>query len=125
MESTELERLKKLSKYLIYKGYGNNEKELAEAIGYSSSTLSQFFNAKKPLTESFVDKIESLDKNVNKGYIFNKEVVMLKSMSSERLDDLISLNETSRKYITMLEQELERTKKELETLKKELNFYKK
>ena len=42
MENTVLERVRKLSKYLIYKGYGNNEKELADALGYSNSGRSQF-----------------------------------------------------------------------------------
>ncbi|VDH16887.1 Uncharacterised protein [Algoriella xinjiangensis] len=125
MESTVLERVRKLSKYLIYKGYGNNEKELAEALGYSNSGLSQFLNGKKPLTKGFIKKIEELDENVNKGYILNNEVAMLKSMTSERMDDLISLKEINKKYITSLELELERTKNELNLVKEELKLYKK
>ena len=66
-----------------------------------------------------------MDENVNKGYILNNEVAMLKSMTSERMDDLISLKETNRKYISLLELELERTKNELNLVKEELNSYKK
>lgn len=66
-----------------------------------------------------------MDENVNKGYILNNEVAMLKSMTSERMDDLISLKEINKKYITSLELELERTKNELNLVKEELKSYKK
>jgi hypothetical protein len=69
MELTDLQRVKKLCKWLIFADYGEKESDLATLLGYNVSSFSQFLNGKKPLTEKFINKISSVDKNVNILYI--------------------------------------------------------
>lgn len=69
MELTDLQRLKKVVKWLIFCDFGDNEKELAEILGYKKSSFSQILNGKVPISDKFIDKIISLDKNINKVWI--------------------------------------------------------
>lgn len=118
MENTELERVKKLCKYLIYRGFANNEKELAVVLGYAKTSFSQFMNGKKPITDSFKARIEALDPNVNKGYISSGEIPLLKNVDSDRIEELTYLNIVQQKLIKGLEDEILSLKKELKTLNK-------
>lgn len=69
MELTQLQRVKKLCKWLIFSGYGDKEADIAILLSYNVSSFSQFLNAKKPITDNFIDKICGVDPNVNKLYI--------------------------------------------------------
>lgn len=79
MEHADLQRLKKVVKWLIFSGFGENEKELAELLGYTKSSFSQILNGKVPLSDKFLDKICSLDNNINKVWILENKGEMLKS----------------------------------------------
>ena len=79
MEQTDLQRLKKVVKWLIFSGFGENEKELAEILGYKKSSFSQILNGKVPLSDKFLDKLCSLDSNINKVWIMENKGEMLKS----------------------------------------------
>ena len=79
MEQTDLQRLKKVVKWLIFSGFGENEKELAEILGYTKSSFSQILNGKVPLSDKFLDKLCSLDSNINKVWIMENKGEMLKS----------------------------------------------
>ena len=82
MEHADLQRLKKVVKWLIFSGFGENEKELAELLGYTKSSFSQILNGKVPLSDKFLDKICSLDKNINKVWILENKGEMLKSSNN-------------------------------------------
>lgn len=66
---TELERVKKVCKWLIYNDIAENDKELSILMGYTKSSFSQIINGKVPLSDKFVDKLIELDKNINKVWI--------------------------------------------------------
>ena len=82
MEHADLQRLKKVVKWLIFSGFGENEKELAELLGYKKSSFSQILNGKVPLSDKFLDKICSLDNNINKVWILENKGEMLKSSNN-------------------------------------------
>lgn len=82
MEQTDLQRLKKVVKWLIFSGFGENEKELAEILGYTKSSFSQILNGKVPLSDKFLDKLCSLDSNINKVWIMENKGEMLKSSNN-------------------------------------------
>ena len=82
MEHADLQRLKKVVKWLIFSGFGEIEKELAEVLGYTNSSFSQILNGKVPLSDKFLDKICSLDNNINKVWILENKGEMLKSSNN-------------------------------------------
>lgn len=62
---SNLKRIKKVINWLIYKGIGKSEKEIAERLGYTKSSFSQIVNGKVPLSDKFISKLCSLDENIN------------------------------------------------------------
>ena len=62
---SNLKRIKKVIKWLIYKEIGESEKEIAERLGYTKSSFSQIVNGKVPLSDKFISKLCSLDENIN------------------------------------------------------------
>lgn len=89
---TKIERLKKLCKWLIYIDYADNDAELASKLGYTKSSFSQIINEKVPLSDKFIDKICSVDENINKVWIYTGNGEMLKSTN------LLQVNETASVY---------------------------
>ena len=65
----EQQRIKKVINWLIYNEVSTNERALSELLGYTKSTFSQIVNGRVPLSEKFVDKLCSLDENINKVWI--------------------------------------------------------
>jgi len=59
--------------------YAENERELAEKLGYTKSSFSQIVNGKVTLSERFVQKLASVDKNINEVWILTGEGNMLNS----------------------------------------------
>ncbi len=51
--------------WLIYKDVAENERALAERLGYTKSSFSQIMNGKVPLSEKFMKRICALDENIN------------------------------------------------------------
>lgn len=62
--------------------YAENERELAEKLGYTKSSFSQIVNGKVPLSERFVQKLASVDKNINEVWIMTGEGNMLNSVEA-------------------------------------------
>jgi hypothetical protein len=60
-----LRRLKKVINWLIFKEIAENERALAETMGYTKSSFSQIVTGKVPLSEKFMKRICSLDENIN------------------------------------------------------------
>jgi hypothetical protein len=60
---TETQRVKKVINWLVFMEYAENERELAEKLGYTKSSFSQIVNGKVPLcvvgciTDGYIDFI--------------------------------------------------------------------
>nr|DAU24358.1 MAG TPA: repressor protein CI [Caudoviricetes sp.] len=74
----DLQRIKKVVKWLIFSDYGESEKEIAELLGYKKSSFSQLMNGKVPLSDKFIEKLLSIDSNINKVWILTGEGSMFK-----------------------------------------------
>ena len=62
-------RLKKILNWLIFQEIVENGQDLAKKIGYNGNVLSQIFNCKIPLSDRFLKKLCSLDKNINEDWV--------------------------------------------------------
>lgn len=74
---TKIERVKKVCKWLVYNDYADNDKELADYTGYTKSSFSQIINEKVPLSAKFIDKLCSIDENINKVWVHTGKGEML------------------------------------------------
>ncbi|MDV3507037.1 hypothetical protein CMU89_07290 [Elizabethkingia anophelis] len=118
---TDLQRIKKIIKWLIFSDFGNNETEIAELLGYTKSSFSQIMNGKVPVSNKFIDKICSLDKNINKVWIETGEGSIFVSNSvPQNIDDNSLLDQ-----IQLLKENNSLKTKEIERLEKELLLSKK
>ena len=79
---TETQRIKKVINWLVFMEYAENERELAEKLGYTKSSFSQIVNVKVPLSERFVQKLASVDRNINEVWIMTGEGNMLNSVEA-------------------------------------------
>lgn len=79
---TETQRVKKVINWLVFMEYAENERELAEKLGYTKSSFSQIVNGKVPLSERFVQKLASVDRNINEVWIMTGEGNMLNSVEA-------------------------------------------
>ncbi len=90
---SNIQRVKKLCKWLIYQEFADNDKELALLLGYTKSSFSQIINEKVSLSDKFIDKICEVDKNVNKVWIRTGKGDMFKknTIPSDPLNNSIPL----------------------------------
>jgi repressor LexA len=86
---SELQRIKKVVNWLIYKEFAENESALATSLGYTKSSFSQIMNGKVHLSEKFIKKLCELDENINfvwvkdgVGEMMNPESVSLTNQES-------------------------------------------
>ena len=79
---TETQRVKKVINWLVFMEYAENERELAEKLGYTKSSFSQIVTGKVPLSERFVQKLASVDRNINEVWIMTGEGNMLNSVEA-------------------------------------------
>ena len=79
---TETQRVKKVINWLVFMEYAENERELAEMLGYTKSSFSQIVNGIVPLSERFVQKLASVDRNINEVWIMTGEGNMLNSVEA-------------------------------------------
>ena len=75
---TELQRIKKVCKWLVFNDFAENDKELADKLGYTKSSFSQILNGKVPISGKFIDKLCDLDKNINKVWVLSEKGEMFK-----------------------------------------------
>lgn len=66
-------RLKKVVNWLIFQEVAENERALAELLGYTKSSFSQIMNGKVPLSDKFVKKLCRLDENINEVWVLTGE----------------------------------------------------
>ena len=72
-------RIKKAINWLIFQEVAENERALADLMGYTKSSFSQIVNGKVPLSEKFVKKLCRLDENINEVWLMTGEGDMLLS----------------------------------------------
>ncbi len=86
MEQTQ--RIRKVINWLIFQEVAENERALANLMGYTKSSFSQLVNGKVPLSEKFVKKLCSLDPNINEVWIMTGEGNLLNSDNPNGLTDV-------------------------------------
>jgi SOS-response transcriptional repressor LexA len=84
----DLQRIRKLINWCIFQEFGKNDAEIAAALGYTKSSLSQILRGKVPVSKNFVDKLCSLDENINKVWISGKgSMLKNEALLSENISD--------------------------------------
>lgn len=68
-----LKRLKRAINWLIFQDVAENERALAELLGYTKSSFSQIVNGKVPMSDKFVKKLCRLDENINEVWLMTGE----------------------------------------------------
>jgi transcriptional regulator with XRE-family HTH domain len=113
---TKIERVKKVCKWLIFYGFAENDKELAEKLGYSKSSFSQIMNEKVPLSNKFIDNLCSANKNLNKIWIEKSEGTLFTNLENDTYLNYKNLAEARQEIIDGLKYKidiLERENREL------------
>lgn len=82
------QRIRKAINWLIFQDVAENERALANLMGYTKSSFSQLVNGKVPLSDKFVKKLCSLDPNINEVWITTGEGNLLKSDNPNGLTDV-------------------------------------
>ena len=67
---TILERVIKVSEWLIFEKIVDSRRDLAEKLSYTESSLSQILNGKVNLSQKFIKKLSILFGSLKKGCIF-------------------------------------------------------
>lgn len=80
-------RLKRAINWLIFNEIAENERALADLLGYTKSSFSQIVNGKVPLSDKFLKGLCSLDDNINEvwiktgeGSLFKKDIRISKKV---------------------------------------------
>ena len=76
---TEIQRIKKVVNWLIFMEYAENERALADKLGYTKSSFSQIVNGRVPVSDRFIQKLASVDVNINEVWIRTGDGDMLNS----------------------------------------------
>jgi len=111
MESSILERVKQAINFLIYINNYENDKELATNMGYASAYLSHIKTGKVVISEKFINKLCSMDENIDKSYILKGEGYLLKDNQIERIKVLERENHIQNELIISLKEQIEMYKK--------------
>lgn len=93
---TNIERVRKLCKWLIYDGFADNDADLASKLGYTKSSFSQIINEKVPLSDKFVENLISTNENINKVWITEGVGEMLNSQIEKDLGVTVRKLKTDR-----------------------------
>lgn len=77
-----LQRIRQTLKWLIYNDIAKTDAEIAKLLGYTKSSFSQIVNGRVPMSDKFVSKLCSLDKNINAVWLQTGEGEMLSKQPS-------------------------------------------
>lgn len=77
---TDIQRIKRVINWLIFQEVAESEKELSEMLGYTKSSFSQIVNGRVPLSDKFVNKLCSLDENINKVWVLTEQGEMFNNI---------------------------------------------
>lgn len=106
-------RVKKVINWLIFKEIADNERDLAETLGYTKSSFSQIVNGKVPLSEKFMKKLCSLDENINFVWLQTGEGKMF---VSDNLNSEISISNDIWKVIKQQAESLSARDRQIDEL---------
>lgn len=109
----ELRRVKKIINWLIFKEIAENERALAETLGYTKSSFSQIVNGKVPLSEKFMKRLCSLDENINFVWLQSGEGKMF---DSDNLNSEVSVPQDVWKVIKQQADSLSARDRQIEEL---------
>jgi phage repressor protein C with HTH and peptisase S24 domain len=86
---TDIERIKKVVDWLVFRGFVKNKRDLAEKIGYTESSLSQILNEKVSLSNKFIKKLSIINENINEEWLLSGTDKMLKWPDDLDLNQII------------------------------------
>lgn len=86
---SDLQRIRKVINWLIYNEVGFNDNDISEKLGYTKSSFSQIVNGKTPISDKFLNKLCSLDRNINIVWIKDGTGLMFKEESALKVEDQI------------------------------------
>lgn len=78
----DIQRVKKIISWLVFSKKINNNKDLAQKMGYTESSLSQIINEKVPLSNRFIKKLSIVDEEINLNWLLTGEGSMLREEKS-------------------------------------------
>jgi len=116
------QRIRKIIKWLIFSEFGENEKDIAELLGYTKSSFSQIMNEKVPLSDRFLDKIQELEPNINREWIETGKGNMIEIYANNGNNN--RLNSGAKINIGKNNDEVETLKNNLTECKTQLEEYK-
>jgi|GEM_PF-2286816 len=116
------QRIRKVIKWLIFSGFGENEKDIAELLGYTKSSFSQIMNEKVPLSDRFLDKIQELEPNINREWIETGKGNMIEIYANNGNNN--RLNSGAKINIGKNNEKIETLKNNLTECKAQLKEYK-
>jgi transcriptional regulator with XRE-family HTH domain len=123
---TKIERVRKLCKWLVFYGFAENDKELADKLGYTKSSFSQIMNEKVPLSDKFIDRLCDTNKNINKVWIDEFKGTMLlsdaKDINPPDVGKFEDLAEARKETIALLRDKIITLEKEVLELREKINI---
>jgi len=114
---SDLKRIRKVINWLLFNDCAINDNDLALKMGYTKSSFSQIVNGKVPVSDKFIDKMISFDKNINKVWIISG----IGSMINDNSKFNGILENSSNHDNGLLIEQLKNTIKQLEIENKLLN----
>ncbi len=120
---TILERVIKVSEWLIFEKIVDSRRDLAEKLSYTESSLSQILNGKVNLSQKFIKKLSNLDSRVDFEWVSSGTGKMLKtdsdssSVVSEPIAEYTKHDMPYEIYKLHIESEKLTKEKELELIK--------
>jgi len=79
---TDIQRVLKVIKWLIYNDFAENDRDLSAKLGYNITYFSQIKSGKAKISEQFIEKLCNADPNLNKIWVISGKGEMLKSVVS-------------------------------------------
>lgn len=86
------DKLKQLIKRLVFENIVDSQSDFAKQLGYERSTISGMVNGKKPITDSFANKVSETF-NVNIDWLRMEQGEMFKN--SQKIGDITGSNNTA------------------------------
>lgn len=106
----DLQRVKKVVRWLIFAEYGENEKEISELMGYNTSSFSQIMNGRVPISDNFINNLCVIDENINKdwvktgkGEMFKMNATTMLQQANNNIGSTITQNQGKGSELTELE----------------------
>jgi hypothetical protein len=119
---TDLQRIDKVLKWLVFVGFADNNMEIAVKLGYTKSSFSQIINGKVPLSDKFTDKLSSANLNINKLWILYENGQMLKNNASWFDGAIYEIAESEFPLVDVLESEVQLLKDKICVLSEKLQY---